>query len=55
MSINELESEIKSVKRMLAYNRLTPNQITNLTILLIELQSSLIALLKKESKYAKAS
>lgn len=55
MSIQELETEIKQVKRMLAYYNLKPNQITDLTIALIELQSSLIALLKKESKYAKAS
>lgn len=55
MSIQELETEIMQVKRMLAYYNLKPNQITDLTIALIELQSSLIQALKQELSHGKAA
>lgn len=55
MTIQELELEIATVKRGLAYNNLTASEITDLTIALIELQSSLIQALKQEIRYGKTA
>jgi len=51
MSIQEIENEISFVKRQLARRDLPQCKVIDLTILLIELQSSLIHKLK-EFKYA---